>query len=104
MSRLRCAVLDDYQNVALQCADWSSLHNHIELAVFKSHFERDEDFLEAIGDTEILVVMRERTPIGRSLIERMHNLKLIVTTGMRNASIDVATARAHGITVVVRRV
>jgi len=99
MPLLRCAVLDDYQNVALQLADWSSLADRIAVTVHDHHFENEDALVKAVNNSEILVVMRERTPLGRRLIERLSKLKLIVTTGMRNASIDLVAARERGIVV-----
>ncbi|GAA2827522.1 D-2-hydroxyacid dehydrogenase family protein [Nonomuraea rubra] len=92
---LRCAVLDDYQDVALGLADWS----RVRVESFREHFSRQDDLVAAIHDCEIVVAMRERTPFPAEMFDRLPNLRLLVTTGMRNASIDMAAAREHGVTV-----
>ncbi|GAA3529723.1 D-2-hydroxyacid dehydrogenase family protein [Nonomuraea rosea] len=91
----RCAVLDDYQGVALGLADWS----RVRATSFREHFTSQDDLVAAISDAEIVVVMRERTPFTAGLFARLPNLRLLVTTGLRNASIDLAAAREHGVTV-----
>jgi phosphoglycerate dehydrogenase-like enzyme len=96
---LRCAILDDYQNVALGFADWGRLASRVEVRVFNEHFEERDALVAAIGGCEIVVAMRERTPFDRSLFERLPKLKLLVTTGERNASIDLAAAAAQGVVV-----
>ncbi|MFB9722769.1 D-2-hydroxyacid dehydrogenase family protein [Planobispora longispora] len=92
---LRCAVLDDYQNVALTMADWS----RVGARSFPERFPDQDALVEAIGDYEIVVIMRERTPFPRSLFERLPKLQLLITSGGRNASIDLAAAAEHGVTV-----
>ena len=93
------AVLDDYMKVALKCADWSLLSNDVQVQVFH-HYLGDEDAVaEALLEFEVLVVMRERTAFPASLLQRLPNLQLLVTTGMRNLSIDMNAARAQGIDV-----
>ncbi|SEN42480.1 D-2-hydroxyacid dehydrogenase family protein [Nonomuraea pusilla] len=91
----RCAVLDDYQGVALGLADWS----RVEVTSFREHFATQDDLVTAIHDHEIVVIMRERTPFTAELFSRLPNLRLLVTSGMRNASIDLDAARAQGVTV-----
>ncbi|MGO4629420.1 D-2-hydroxyacid dehydrogenase family protein [Streptomyces sp. 2RAF24] len=98
-ARLRCAVLDDFQGVALSCADWSPLDARVEVRVLREHLTDRDALVAAVEDCEILVVMRERTPLDAALLERLPRLRLIVTSGLRNVSIDVAAARARGITV-----
>jgi phosphoglycerate dehydrogenase-like enzyme len=94
---LRIAVLDDYAGVALQMADWASLG--AEVSVFRDTLT-DEDALAArLAPFDVICLMRERTPMPASLIARLPALKLIVTSGPRNLSIDLAAARARGITV-----
>lgn len=93
------AILDDYQNVALKMADWSRLQQGHKLVVFNQHMVDVEACARALADFEVIGVMRERTPFPRALIERLPKLKLLVTTGKRNASIDVAAARERGVTV-----
>lgn len=95
----RVAVLDDYQGVALQMADWGVLPADVQLQVFQDHLSADEAVVERLQDFEVVMAMRERTPFSRWLLERLPKLKLLVTTGMRNASIDGDAARERGITV-----
>jgi phosphoglycerate dehydrogenase-like enzyme len=99
MPKLRCAILDDYQKVALTLADWSSISEAVEAVPLHRRFEQEDDLVAAIEGCEIVVIMRERTPFRAPLFDRLPRLKLLVTTGMRNASIDLAAAAAHGVTV-----
>jgi len=95
----RVALLDDYQGVALSMADWKSLPAATEVAVFKDHLA-DEDALAArLADFEIIMALRERTPFPRTLLERLPKLKLLITAGMRNASIDMKAAAERGVLV-----
>lgn len=94
---VRCAVLDDYQGAAAQLADWSAAG--VELVVLREHLGTEDELVAAIGDCEIVVIMRERTPFRASLFARLPKLRLLITSGMRNASIDLAAASAHGVTV-----
>lgn len=96
---MRCAILDDYQNVALSSADWTPLEETAAIDVFHDHLEDENELVSRLRPYEILVVMRERTPLPAAVLKRLPALKLIVTTGMRNQSIDIATAKALGITV-----
>jgi len=93
MPQYGCAVLDDYQNVAMSMGDWSTLASDIKLKVFNEHFRGAENVVKALADFEIICAMRERTPFPRAVIEKLPKLKLLITTGMRNASIDVAAAK-----------
>jgi phosphoglycerate dehydrogenase-like enzyme len=97
--RYRCAILDDYQNVALSMADWSAVSGEIAITTFTKGLGDLNATAQALRDFQIVCAMRERTPFPRALIEKLPNLKLIVTTGLKNAAIDVAAARAHGVTV-----
>jgi phosphoglycerate dehydrogenase-like enzyme len=99
MKKYKIAVLDDYQNVALKCADWSVLRDRADITVFQDHLADPNAVIERLLAFEIVCVMRERTPLPRNVIERLPNLKLIASTGYVNASIDVA-AGDHGIAVV----
>lgn len=94
---VRCIVLDDYQGVALSCADWSVLPD-VDVTVVREHVTGPA-LVEAIGAAEVLVIMRERTPVTRALVEVLPSLRLLVTTGMRNASIDLAACAEHGVVV-----
>src|SRR6202167_1587805 len=96
---LRCAILDDYQNVALSMADWSKVGNDIEIKVFNEHLGATRKVIAALQGFAIVCAMRERTAFPRSVIEALPDLKLLVTTGMRNASIDLEAAKAHGVIV-----
>jgi phosphoglycerate dehydrogenase-like enzyme len=95
----RCAILDDYQNAALAMADWSPLDGEVEMVVFNDHLVDREAVAARLRDFPIVVAMRERTPFDAALIERLPNLELLITTGMRNASIDLKAATAAGVTV-----
>ena len=95
----RVAILDDYQNVARRMADWASLPAGNEVVVFADHLSGTDAVAKRLADFDAVVAMRERTPFPRALLERLPQLKLLVTTGMRNASIDVAAAIERGITV-----
>jgi phosphoglycerate dehydrogenase-like enzyme len=97
--KLRCAILDDYQNVALSFADWSQIRDRVEPVVFRVHFDNEQELAEKLQDFPIVVIMRERTPFPASLFARLPKLKLLVTTGMRNASVNLAAASAHGVVV-----
>jgi len=96
---MRAAVLDDYQNCALSLADWSRISTDIDVTVFNRPFEGVDDAARALEPFEIVCAMRERTAIGRDLLSRLPNLKLLVTTGLRNAAIDLNAARDLGVTV-----
>jgi phosphoglycerate dehydrogenase-like enzyme len=95
----RCAVLDDYQDVARTIADWSPIAAEVDVAAIHRHLGTEDEIVAAIGDCEIVVIMRERTPFPASLLARLPALRLLVTTGRRNASVDVAAAAARGVTV-----
>jgi phosphoglycerate dehydrogenase-like enzyme len=95
----RVAVLDDYQDVALKMADWGVLPADVQVQVFRDHLADPEAVAARLRDFDIVAAMRERTPFPRRLLEKLPNLKLLVTTGMRNASIDVNAASELGITV-----
>lgn len=95
----RIAILDDYQNVALGRADWSLVEEDADITVFNDHLAETADVAERIKDFEIVVIMRERTPFPRELFDKLPNLRLLVTTGMRNAAVDLAAASDHGVTV-----
>ena len=97
MKKYKIAVLDDYQNVALESADWSVLRDRADIAVFQNHLADPDAVIERLLPFDVVCVMRERTPLPRHVIERLPNLKLIASTGPGNASIDVAAAGEHGI-------
>jgi D-3-phosphoglycerate dehydrogenase len=96
---VRCAILDDYQNVVLKVADWSKIKGDVELKVFNEHLGGPDHVIKALQGFQIVVAMRERTPFPKQVIDALPDLKLLITTGMRNASIDAEAAKARGITV-----
>lgn len=96
---MRVAILDDYQNVALKLADWSAVEREAPVTVFDDHLEEIEAVARRLHDFEIVVIMRERTPFPRALIEKLPNLELLVTAGMRNLAIDLNAASANGVIV-----
>jgi phosphoglycerate dehydrogenase-like enzyme len=100
MKKYQIAILDDYQNVALESADWSVLRDRADMSVFRNHLSEPEAVIERLLPFDVVCVMRERTPLPRNVIERLPNLKLIASTGPVNASIDVVAAGDHGIAVV----
>ncbi|WP_411349967.1 D-2-hydroxyacid dehydrogenase family protein [Paenibacillus sp. WLX2291] len=96
---LHCSILDDYQNVAFSMADWSVLDDQVEVRNYNQYFQSADELIHAVQDCEILVIMRERTKFPADVLQRLSSLKLLVTTGMRNASIDLQAAHQLGITV-----
>jgi len=96
---LKAAILDDYQNVAMKLADWSPIKKDVELKVFTKPFAGQDEAVKALQGFAIVAGMRERTPFPRAVIEALPDLKLLITTGARNASFDVAAANARGVTV-----
>ncbi len=96
---MRLSILDDYQGVALTMADWSPLQGRVEIVVERKPFADEDEAARALAGSEIVAAMRERTPFPRSLVERLPNLKLLNTTGMRNASLDLAALRDRGVVV-----
>ena len=88
MTRLRCAILDDYLNLTLEIADWSKVTDRVDITVFNQPFASEAAAAEALKDFEIICAMRERTPFPRTLFAALPKLKLLITSGMRNASID----------------
>lgn len=97
---VRLAILDDYQSVARWFAPWHELvDSGVEVVTYSEHFASDDDVVREFAGYEILVVMRERTAFPRTVLERLPRLKLLVTTGMANSSIDLSAARDLGIEV-----
>jgi phosphoglycerate dehydrogenase-like enzyme len=96
---MKVAVLDDYQNVALQLADWSGVRRHAEITVFNDHVADPSAVVERLRPFDAVCVMRERTPLTREILQQLPNLKLIASTGPRNASIDALAADDFGIAV-----
>jgi phosphoglycerate dehydrogenase-like enzyme len=101
MSRhsINIAVLDDYQGVALRIVDWSKVSDRANITVFQDHLASEDAVAERLTPFDVVCIMRERTPFPGSLLERLPRLKLIVSTGRRNASIDLPAAAERGITI-----
>jgi phosphoglycerate dehydrogenase-like enzyme len=99
MPRYRCAILDDYQNVALQMADWSKVTGDVDIKVFNEPIGDPDKVVRALTGFAIVGAMRERTPFPRPVLEALPDLKLLITTGMRNNAIDLAAAKQRGILV-----
>ena len=97
--KLRCAILDDYQGVSLDMADWAQVLPEVEVQVFREKIDGIDNLVCALKDFEILCLMRERTPMPSMLIEALPKLRLIMSTGGQNLSIDVAAANKRDITV-----
>src|ERR1700756_1517118 len=96
---IRIAVLDDYQGVALSLADWSVLDGRVTVTVFNDHLADSDAVVERLQPFGIVCVMRERTPMTRAIIERLPKLRLIASTALRNASIDLKAAEERGVQV-----
>jgi phosphoglycerate dehydrogenase-like enzyme len=97
---MRLSILDDYQGVALDMADWSAVKDRgIEIAVERHPFADAEDVVRSLADSEIVCAMRERTAFPKSIVDRLPKLKLLITTGMRNASFDMAALKDRRVTV-----
>jgi phosphoglycerate dehydrogenase-like enzyme len=95
---MRLSILDDYQGVALAMADWSPVRSRgVDVVVERKPFASEDEAARALAETEIVAAMRERTPFPRSLVDRLPQLKLLNTTGMRNASFDMQALRDHGV-------
>ena len=96
---VKIAILDDYQRVALKVADWSVLPADTQVLAFSDHYSNPTALIEKLVTFEVVVAMRERTPFPRELLEHLPNLRLLITTGMRNSSIDLDAATNLGILV-----
>ena len=96
---MKIAILDDYQNVALRLADWSDVRRHAEIVVFNDQMVEPSAVIERLRPFDVVCVMRERTPLPREILQQLPNLKLIASTGPRNASIDNQAATDLGIAV-----
>jgi phosphoglycerate dehydrogenase-like enzyme len=97
--KVRIAILDDYQNVALEMADWSPLADQATLTVFNDHLSQADEIVNRLVPFDVVCVMRERTPLTPDILARLPRLKLIASAGRRNASIDLAAAADHNIDV-----
>jgi phosphoglycerate dehydrogenase-like enzyme len=96
---LRCVVLDDFQNVATELADWSVVEDTVEVVSLREHLDDEGELAAALTSADIVVTLRERVPFAASLFARLPRLKLLIASGMRNSVIDYAAAKAHGVTV-----
>tara|TARA_B100001059_G_C17785439_1_gene556788 strand:- start:372 stop:1322 length:951 start_codon:yes stop_codon:yes gene_type:complete len=96
---LKVAILDDYQNVSEQFVDLEKLSGKYEFKIFSEPFVDEEEAIEKLADFEALLIMRERTPISKKLIENLSNLKFIITSGLRNRSIDISATKEKKIIV-----
>ena len=96
---LRCVVLDDYQHVATELADWSPIEDTVEVVSLREHLDDEAELAAALATADIVVTLRERVPFPASLLARLPRLKLLIASGMRNSVIDHAAAKAHGVTV-----
>jgi phosphoglycerate dehydrogenase-like enzyme len=99
MAKHRCAILDDYQSVALKMADWSKVVPDLDIKVFSEPMGTPEEVARALQGFAIVIAMRERTPFPRQLIEALPDLRLLITTGMVNRAIDLDAAKARNVTV-----
>ena len=97
--RLRCVVLDDYQNAATRLADWSPVEDTVDVVSLREHLDGEGELAAALATADIVVTLRERVPFPASLFARLPRLKLLIASGMRNTVIDYAAAEAHGVTV-----
>ena len=99
MTRLRCAILDDYLNLSLKVADWSKIEDRVDVTVFREPFASPQAAAKALNEFAIICAMRERTPFPRAMFDSLPNLKLLITSGMRNNSIDMAAAKDRQVVV-----
>ncbi|MEU5030302.1 D-2-hydroxyacid dehydrogenase family protein [Streptomyces milbemycinicus] len=97
--KLRCAVLDDFQGVAMTSADWTPVLERVEVVSFTEHFGTEDELAAALADFDLIVTLRERVAFPASLFSRLPRLKLLIASGMRNSVIDYAAAERHGVTV-----
>lgn len=98
-SKIRVAILDDYQQVAFISTEWTSVRDRLAIDVFTDTISSEDALVKRLEPYTIICAMRERTKFGASLLDRLPNLKLIATTGMKNAGIDIAHAKQKGIVV-----
>ena len=96
---LKVAIIDDYQNVSQQFVDLEKLSGKYEFKIFSEPFTDEADVLEQLADYEALLIMRERTPITKNIIENLTKLKFIITSGLRNKAIDIGAAKKRKIIV-----
>src|SRR6201991_1125878 len=97
MTRLRCAIPDDYFKISMKFADWSKITDRVDLTVFEQPLKSQDEAAAALKDFDIILAMRERTAFPRAMFDRLPNLKLMITAGMRNAAIDFEAAKDHNV-------
>ena len=98
-NKTKVAVLDDWQGVARQSADWFELESRADVTIFDDAFQDENDAAAQLADFDIVLSMRERTPLPGSLINRLPKLRMLGMTGARNASLDTPACTARGIVV-----
>ena len=96
---LKVAILDDYQNVSQEFVDLKKLSGKYEFKIFSEPFLDEADAIDQLADFEALLIMRERTPITKNLIDNLNDLKFVITSGLRNRSIDLEAAKKRNIIV-----
>ena len=96
---LKVAILDDYQNVSQEFVDLKKLSGKYEFKIFSKPFLDEAEAIEQLADFEALLIMRERTPITKNLIDKLSNLKFIITSGLRNKAIDLEATNKRKIIV-----
>ncbi len=96
---MQIAILDDYQNIALKIADWSVISKQAQITVFNDHMADTAELVKRLLPFSVICVMRERTPLNREILAQLPNLKLIISTGKRNASLDTEACKELGIEV-----
>ncbi|MFS2223308.1 D-2-hydroxyacid dehydrogenase family protein [Pantoea sp. B65] len=99
MSQIKCVILDDYQDVALKLANWDAISDRVTVSVVTEHIADRARLIATLKDAAIVIIMRERTRFDRQLIARLPALKLLITSGMRNAAIDIAAASQQGVVI-----
>ncbi|MEU6539053.1 D-2-hydroxyacid dehydrogenase family protein [Streptomyces sp. NPDC047000] len=97
--RMRCAVLDDFQDTALRSADWSPVEDRVDIVAFDTHIADEDGLATRLADFDIVVTLRERVPFPGTLLDRLPRLRLLIASGMRNSVIDYAAAERNGVTV-----
>lgn len=100
MERLRIALLDDYQDLALRLADWSAVQARADLTVFRAAWRDEDDLVHKLAPFHVVVLMRERTAFPARVLARLPNLRVIAMTGKRTSTLDLAACKARGILVV----
>lgn len=96
---MKIAILDDYQNISLKIADWSEVQHLADITVFNDHIQNETEVINRLHPFDIICVMRERTPLTKSIISQLPNLKVIASTGSRNASIDAEACKEKNIVI-----